>query len=439
MSSTNQFKMKHSLQIKESSRSILFNFSMMSIFFSINHGTVLACISLATSEFGSKLGSYSLGSVYLMYTLSSMFFSTTFIDKFGEKWTMAIGLWIYCFYVISYLIAKALPSIEWYIVLTGSIMGGFSAGVLWTAQGGYFSNCAKQYATLKGIERTEATSFMSAFFATMYLAFEVFIRMLSSFLQIFVCADEWQGNFITGECSNNDLEEKSKILVYIVYTIAAIVSSLGMCFVRNINAPKEIKECASQEDCKFLLYGAIKEVGEDSVSVDKSNILKYSETLMTLRLLLENRKMQLMVLVNVSYGFTSAYLNSYVTEKVITDNLGESKVGYFTSIIPLVAAISSFPISWINNYFGSKRYTMVLGSVCLASFSLLFLLYSSTYLRPWTALVLLFSMYGVGRAVWEGTNKAVFADFFSRKSSSCICKHSSAEWCCNINSIFFIS
>jgi len=336
-----------------------------------------------------------------MYTISSMFCSTPFIARFGEKMTLVYGLGVYCLYVMSYLIGKAIPSIEWYIVITGSIMGGAAAGCLWTAQGGYFSNCAKKYAMSKGVERTEATSFMSALFATFYLGFEVLVRILSSLLQIYACKAEWQGNIITGVCNNDDLEEKSHILIYTVYTLVAIVSAVGMCFVRNIEDPNELKEYASQE--VFFIEE------RDSVSVGY-----YDKITMTLALLFKNRKMQLMVLVNVSFGFSSAYLNSYVVNTVITDNFGESKVGIFTSIIPLVATLSSFPISWINSYLGSKRCTMVLGSVCFTSFALAFLCFRAILLKrwPWTALILLFSMFGFGRAVWEGTNKAVFADFF---------------------------
>lgn len=133
------------------------------------------------------------------------------------------------------------------------------------------------------------------------------------------------------------------------------------------------------------------------------------------QLMVRDRKVMLVSGVNITFGVTSAFLNSYVTGTVITQSLGAGKVGYFVAIIPLVATALSIPLAKASSLHGSKVPAMVFGMLCFFAFGLSFAAVRDpvTELGKWTVLPVLFCVFGAARAVWEGPNKAVFADFFT--------------------------
>ena len=60
-----------------------------------------------------------------------------------------------------------------------------------------------------------------------------------------------------------------------------------------------------------------------------------------------------------------------------------------------------------------RNFVILIGSVSFAIIPVLYLVWTDAQLGNWpTCLFINFAM-GVGRAVWENTNKAIFADVFS--------------------------
>ena len=74
-----------SLADAPSKGSVVRNFLLMSLCFSLNHGTVTALISLAGSELGASLGNTSLGVLYFVYTFTAAFASHSVVALFGAK------------------------------------------------------------------------------------------------------------------------------------------------------------------------------------------------------------------------------------------------------------------------------------------------------------------------------------------------------------------
>ena len=62
-----------------SANHVMRHFFAMSLLFGLNHGCVAACVSLASSDLGADLGSFSTGTLYLMYTLSTLIFANAII------------------------------------------------------------------------------------------------------------------------------------------------------------------------------------------------------------------------------------------------------------------------------------------------------------------------------------------------------------------------
>lgn len=108
--------------------------------------------------------------------------AASLVAKLGPKWSLASGLFLYCFYVASFLIVALVPSAQWEAAIIGAIIGGFSAGWLWTAQGVFFSRTAALYAKATGRERSDTNSLFAGVFTVFFLAFEVLLKLLSSAL-----------------------------------------------------------------------------------------------------------------------------------------------------------------------------------------------------------------------------------------------------------------
>jgi hypothetical protein len=56
---------------------------------------------------------------------------------------------------------------------------------------------------------------------------------------------------------------------------------------------------------------------------------------------------------------------------------------------------------------------MPIGGICLLTLALCVYFISDDTLGSWYVILPILIVYGIGRGIWEGTNKAVIADFFS--------------------------
>mmetsp|Transcript_15908 Transcript_15908/g.60607 ORF Transcript_15908/g.60607 Transcript_15908/m.60607 type:complete len:460 (+) Transcript_15908:372-1751(+) len=400
----------------------------MALCFSLNHGTVSACIPLAAGEFGSTLGSYQLGTLYLFYTMTALTVSTAIVNRLGQKGALVGGLLLYCVYVVSFLIAREAPPLRWPVALFGAVTGGIAAGFLWTAQGGYFTTCATAYAYASGSSTEAATSRLSGIFAVIYLGFEVVLKLLSSLIQFGVCGDKWDKDFLTGSCGDDGRKDSGILTVYIVYTAVAIVSTVGMAFISVVREDDggQLRTAllprgrANADDGNGLTGASGDDAGpeqDDLGAEDAAESASEPSTLVdraseAIRFLATNTKMQLMVWTNFTFGFLAAFINSYVVADVIPDG----QVGYYVAIIPLVATFMSLPLGYLSEKTGSKVYAMFSGQVAFLAFILAFVVLGASVLGKAYVLAPLFVIYGLGRAMWEGPNKAVFADFFAASS-----------------------
>lgn len=113
-------------------------------------------------------------------------------------------------------------------------------------------------------------------------------------------------------------------------------------------------------------------------------------------------------------------MNGVVNARFAAPNtsLGGESIGFLLAFTSLVAAISATVFGKIHMHVG-KGAILLLGSVAFLTIPAA-LLYDpprreNNYWGSW--LVALYFLQGLGRAVYEGTNKAVFADFFLEQQS----------------------
>lgn len=349
----------------QESKRILRNFCWMAILFSANHGTIVTCLSLATARLGT-VGALQSGILYLFYTLSAVLGATYVVQNGGGRNGMIVGMTLYCVYVACFFGATSFPSMERAVAITGAAFGGIGAGVLWVAQGAYFAEAAKRYAAAMAQELSVSTAYLAGVFAFTYLSFEVLLRALSSVLASFV---GWRA-------------------IFGVYTTIALVTTMGMTTV--INYPN----------------------AEDAIS---GSISVFHKVTAALQLLVKDPKMKYMIGLNTTFGFAGAFLNAYVNGQVVAVALHDKDshfIGIFSSWMALVAALTSLLTTKIPH----KGFLLIVGAMSFFFVAFPFLIQPDATMWNIQGLVSIYTLQGIGRATFESTLKATFADYFSSDS-----------------------
>jgi hypothetical protein len=80
----------------------------------------------------------------------------------------------------------------------------------------------------------------------------------------------------------------------------------------------------------------------------------------------------------------------------------------------LSAVLLAGPFAWISNRFSWGKWTiMVGGGTCFVVGGGALLVADDAKIAQWGFIVPYFMLHGVARGVWESTNKAVVADYFT--------------------------
>mmetsp|Transcript_41478 Transcript_41478/g.58367 ORF Transcript_41478/g.58367 Transcript_41478/m.58367 type:complete len:226 (+) Transcript_41478:1-678(+) len=114
------------------------------------------------------------------------------------------------------------------------------------------------------------------------------------------------------------------------------------------------------------------------------------------------------------FGFSGAFLNSFVSGEVIRVALNDESsktVGLFVSWTAFVAAIVSLIFGKYTHDYG-KGPVMIFGNFMFLGVALPFILFPDLKSWTWYSLLLVYACQGIGRATFESTMKAVFADMF---------------------------
>jgi len=357
----------------------VWNFVAMANWFSINHACMASVLSLASANFDKNLAALSSAIFWAAYTFSALFIAMILVLTLGSKKSLVLGLLMYCCYIIPFAIILLLPGLTFdktrYLVIVGSSIGGIGAGWLWTAQGSYFAASAERHAQDTGQRVDHVNGFFGAVFSTVYVGWEVVLKVFSSVAEHF-----WADN--------------GKVFVFVFYAAAAVLSTVGMLFIWSIDSrPSEGRRGSNKSGLVFERVRSIADVAQDL-------------------------KIWLLGPLNVCFGFASGYIGWYMNGLVGSASVGASNVGYLSAIIPGYAALVAIPYNFLAKYVG-KGIVMVLGCCSYVGVGLIGYLMTEEELinGRWVFLVALYILVGNGRAVFESTNRAVCADFFPDTSA----------------------
>lgn len=368
---------------------LLQGYYVMCICFSFNLSTVTTVIAFASADFPT-VGNYSTGTLFGTYCLTALFFGAGIIKVLGLKRSLVAGLSQYMCYNIMFVIASFGGNSSYnFLIVIGAAVGGVASGYLWVAQGGYFTECAKRYASLtlplaagNGEEeeehRQKVTGSFASYFATIYLACEVSFKFIGSLIKQ-----------LAGDSGTK--------IMYLVFTVICGMSVVGMTTIPELCTDDEKKS--------------------DSEPTVVATVC--TKVLAALRLLATDFRMVLLLPFEFSFGLLGALLNGYISPHILAQKQNPSSplpatyIGYFAGIVAGVACVVSKAGGEFINRTGKKWPVMMLGSLCFGALAGSLLLYSNEDLSNLSAFFAMYALMGVGRGVFESCNKAVISDMFA--------------------------
>jgi MFS family permease len=306
--------------------------------------------------------------LFLTYTASGLLGATYIVKRLGARDSLIAGMALFIAYVGCFFFATKFHDQARPIALTGAAIGGVGAGFLWTAQGAYFGRASEEHARHLRQPLSVSTASLASIFAFVYLAEEVILRLLSTFL-LGVGIGSWE-------------------IIFGVYTFLTVISALAMALVHNY--PNSEEGEATRSTVWYKVTAAWQVLKRDP-------------------------KMKYMIGLNAVFGLTSAFLNSYVNGEVVPVALNDPEAKYngvLNSLTPAVAAAMSLLFGRVSPIIG-RGPVLIFGACCFFGVVFPFLVEPQAQNWGWAALIMVYSLHGAGRATFEGTLKATFADYFS--------------------------
>ena len=153
----------------------------------------------------------------------------------------------------------------------------------------------------------------------------------------------------------------------------------------------------------------------NQISQDTSRKSACYDATASIRLLVNDSKMKYMIGLNAAFGFAGAFLDSFVNGEVVPMALNDSKASYVGLLVAVhggAAAMASLAFGSLCRITG-KGVILYVGAVCFAGVAAPFLIQPNAEKWNFIELVGVYCLEGIGRATFEGTLKAVFADYFS--------------------------
>lgn len=429
------------------SSKLFVNFLLFSLFYSITHATVDAVLAFSSAELGGNVGSNAGFTLYIFYTLSAFLFAKPVLGLLGPKHSVIVGLTGLLTYVGCFFLALIFSSASLGIFVTGAAIGGCGAGVLWTAQGTYYSLNADQYSQQQVVDKPTTLTNFAAIFAAFYLTFEAGFKLLATAI------------YLLAKSSNS--ENSWRIAVFGMYTAAAFLSVIAFYFftmtlfdIKSDSSAGLVVDSSHGELIENALRSAmeggdksannsrgtvnISGTSPETTAVSQStssstcapstgerehnnlfstNKLTWAEAkhdMMAVgRAIFTNKKLCYMIPYQICFGLASGFIVTYVNGVVVTDNIGDGYIGMLSGIAIVVAVLCAGPYAYISNRFKlGKWIIMLFGGLCFSYAGIAVLAMPNSQLAKWQNIIPYFIIHGAARGVWENTNKSVIADLF---------------------------
>ena len=357
-------------------------FWWFSVVASLNHALNYVVTAYATSLLDHRLAGIILGLSWSLNAVSGLTVATAIVRRFGFKYSMIISLWGYAIQIATlYWAVRTEDDLtSWIVAIGGSSISGFTSAVWWTSQGVYFEDVCQsidrivsrwQLGRIYGIDGIRAD--LSAHWTIIYQSADIFVFLT---LSVFPAAKV---------LTIDDV-------LFCLVILGVVTSLLGFTF-ENIGS-----------DSKELPWA---EIWEAIVAVPE----QYRS----------DSRVSLLGPFVFGFGITTALFAYYINSDAISDSshLGTVSLGFLEAFSYFVAVVSAYPYAYVaNSFVRGQDWVIQFGSVAFMSCGILLLCLSNDQLGTWAFILLAKFLYGLGRGVFEGSCRAVYAKMFTGKDLS---------------------
>ncbi|CAE7544317.1 Unc93a [Symbiodinium natans] len=354
-------------------------FSVMSWTFAINHATVTTPILYASSVLTNSTGQAGNAMLYGATLVCSLFFSAVVFSLIGAKKGLSLSMGLYAVYVGLFALAASMcaeknaktgscmegEQTQLPTMLLGSLIGGIGAGILWTCQGAFFSSVCERVAKAEGKEAPAVTAELAGSFALVFLAMESLVRASATILTKYAKLDY--------------------SVVFYIFSGLAVASTIAfMVLATNFGKPAQRGSVFAKVLSAVSLW-----------SDPKTWVLQCT---------------------NLTFGFAAAWLGGYIGRNILTPALSSDFIGFAGAMLSALASVLS-KVFGVTAAKTGKGPVVALGATSFLLLGVLSRFVGHPADWGWGVLVF-YILMGVGRAVYESTNKAIFADFFPGEASA---------------------
>ncbi|XP_071469967.1 protein unc-93 homolog A isoform X2 [Marmota flaviventris] len=303
------------------------------------------------------MGVATLGTLYGAVLLSSMFLPPILIKRCGCKWTIVGSMCCYVAFSLGNFYAS------WFTLIPTSILLGLGAAPLWSAQCTYLTVLGNTHAQEVG-----------------ELGVDVVNQYFGIFFLIFQSSGVW-GNLISSLVFGQTPTQAIGVLA-------------------------------------ILLTAVFLEATEDSESQNEAETQppRLGSTLLSTFKLFRDKRLCLLTLLPMYSGLQQGFLSGEYTRSFVTCVLGIQFVGYVMICFSASTALCSLLFGRLSHYTG-RRAIYVLGAATHLSCIVALLLW-----RPRSSQMAVFfllpGLWGMGDAVWQTQNNALFGTLFERNKEA---------------------
>ncbi|GAQ79101.1 unc-93 homolog A [Klebsormidium nitens] len=325
------------------------------------------------------LGPISMGVLYCFLTVCS-FLAPLFVHWLGAKNALLLGLTGYWAFVAANLVPT------WFTLVPASAYLGFTASILWVAEGTYLTSAARAHSASCGSPEESTIGEFNGVFWAVFASNQVVGNLLALFLL---------RNGRSDPAHPGHVDKFATTLLFAVFLACMSVGTVAACFLRP-----EAK-------------GA-RDLGADDPPVSIRSNLRSTMAL------LGDRRLLLLLALMVYSGLQQAFIWSDFTKDVVTPALGVSWVGGVMAVFGASDALASYFAGKLSSGMHSITF-LVSGGAAAQLLVLIALLVKSSFGSSSTDYASLFTaafLWGLGDAVFNTQISAILGICFPDDTAS---------------------
>jgi len=304
--------------------------------------------------------------LWLALAFGCVFGATPVVSRLGAKRAVFSGMLLFdTFYLLFMFCAMVGPgSAQWVLFIAGMFCVGIGGSILLTAICIYMTKIAAVLAEESPMETVaEMTAHLGGTMGMWSLGTEVLFKLATAALSKF-SMPYWT--------------------VIALWSVLALVCSALFLLVRE--PPDNISEENSDSE------------------------MSTASDLRTFFSLWLDPKLWMIGLLNFTAAFSDALVENFINPKYVAPMLGSSSIGLAMAMVSVVGVFLAKPYSFLGAYAGNG---LVIGIAALSYAAIpLAILFSSLATTGGWWVLMLYMAFGSGRAVHEGLNRSMFAEFF---------------------------